>query len=106
MGGPLSHLRRAAAVDAVRPLVSPDLPDAVRASLVRLGLIRAGQPVTAERLTGGVSSDIWKVAAGDRVFCVKRAMARLAVKEEWLAPVERNRYERLWYETASARVPG
>jgi aminoglycoside phosphotransferase (APT) family kinase protein len=86
--------------------VSSDLPDTVRASLVRLGLVRAGEPVTAERLTGGVSSDIWKVVAGDRAFCVKRAMARLAVKDEWLAPVERNRYERLWYETASARVPG
>jgi len=86
--------------------VSSDLPDSVRASLVRLGVIRADQRVTTERLTGGVSSDIWKVAAGDRVFCVKRAMARLSVKDEWFAPVERNRYERLWYETASARVPG
>ena len=55
----------------------------------------------AERLTGGVSSDIWRVAAGGRVFCVKRAMAKLAVKDDWYAPVERNRYERLWYETAA-----
>ena len=62
--------------------------------------------MTAERLTGGVSSDIWKVAVGGRVFCVKRAMAKLAVKDDWFAPVERNRYERLWYETASDRVPG
>jgi aminoglycoside phosphotransferase (APT) family kinase protein len=106
MGRSLSHLRRAAAVDPATPLVSSDLPDTVRASLVGLGLLPADQPVTAERLTGGVSSDIWKVTAGGRVFCVKRAMARLAVKDEWLAPVERNRYERLWYETASARVPG
>ena len=60
----------------------------------------------AERLTGGVSSDIWKVTAGGRVFCVKRAMAKLAVKDDWFAPVERNRYERQWYEVAAARVPG
>src|SRR3954452_16713619 len=60
----------------------------------------------AERLAGGVSSDIWKVAAGDRVFCVKRAMAKLAVKDDWFAPIERNRYERLWYETARLAVPG
>ena len=62
--------------------------------------------MTAERLTGGVSSDIWRVAVGGRVFCVKRAMAKLAVKDDWFAPVERNRYERLWYETAGDRVPG
>jgi aminoglycoside phosphotransferase (APT) family kinase protein len=86
--------------------VSSDLPSTVRASLLRLGLISADEAVTAERLTGGVSSDIWKVASGGRGFCVKRAMAKLAVKDDWFAPVERNRYERLWYETASASVPG
>jgi len=63
-------------------------------------------PIDAERLIGGVSSDIWKVTAGDSVFCVKRAMPKLAVKQDWFAPVERNRFEQLWYETASRRVPG
>jgi len=82
------------------------LPDEILARLVRLGLARAGEAVTAERLTGGVSSDIWKVGAGGRTFCVKRAMAKLAVRDDWFAPVERNRYERQWYELASARVPG
>jgi aminoglycoside phosphotransferase (APT) family kinase protein len=75
-------------------------------SLRRLGLLNAGETATAERLTGGVSSDIWKVTSGGRVFCVKRAMPKLAVKDDWFAPVERNRYERLWYEAASDRVPG
>lgn len=69
-------------------------------------LIREGEAAVATRLTGGVSSDIWKVDAGGRTFCVKRAMAKLAVKDDWFAPVERNRYERLWYATADARVPG
>ena len=84
----------------------PSLPPDIIDRLSRLGLIPAGTPVEAERLSGGVSSDIWKVAAGGRVFCVKRAMAKLAVKDDWFVPVERNRYERLWYETAGARVPG
>ncbi|MCP4381353.1 MAG: aminoglycoside phosphotransferase family protein, partial [Hyphomicrobiales bacterium] len=83
-----------------------NLPPEIVASLVTQGLIGAGVSVEAERLTGGVSSDIWKVGAGDRVFCVKRAMAQLAVKDEWLVPVERNHYEREWYETVAARVPG
>jgi len=53
-------------------------------------------------LTGGVSSEIWKV--GD--VCVKRALPRLRVAQRWEAPVERNRYERMWLEAAAAAVPG
>lgn len=82
------------------------LPPEIVSSLVAQGLVGADVPVEAERLTGGVSSDIWKVVAGARTFCVKRAMAQLAVADEWLVPVERNHYEREWYETVSARVPG
>jgi aminoglycoside phosphotransferase (APT) family kinase protein len=82
------------------------LPGDVADRLVRMGLARPGETIAAERLTGGVSSDIWRVRAGERVFCVKRAMAKLAVKDDWFVPVERNRYERQWYEVASQRVPG
>ena len=82
------------------------LPPEICASLARLGLVSDSARVEAERLTGGVSSDIWKVAGFGRVFCVKRAMAKLAVKDDWFAPVERNRYERRWYEVAGARVAG
>ena len=82
------------------------LPDEIITRLVGLGLADADAPPSATRLTGGVSSDIWRVTAGGRVYCVKRAMAKLAVKDDWFAPVERNRYERQWYEIAAARVPG
>jgi aminoglycoside phosphotransferase (APT) family kinase protein len=82
------------------------LPPEIALRLAALGLLHAGAPPVAERLTGGVSSDIWKVTSGDRVFCVKRAMPKLAVEDDWFAPVERNRYERLWYEIAAGAVPG
>jgi aminoglycoside phosphotransferase (APT) family kinase protein len=55
-----------------------------------------------EELSGGVSSEIWKV--GD--VCVKRALPRLRVAQLWEAPISRNRYERLWLETAAAAAPG
>lgn len=32
-----------------------------------------------ERLTGGISSDIWKVTTPERRFCVKRALPQLAI---------------------------
>jgi aminoglycoside phosphotransferase (APT) family kinase protein len=87
-------------------MVAVSLPPEIVDGLARLGLVRPGAAIEAERLTGGVSSDIWKVTAAGRTFCVKRAMGKLAVKDDWFVPVERNRYERLWYETAAARVPG
>ncbi|KAA3625604.1 MAG: aminoglycoside phosphotransferase family protein, partial [Proteobacteria bacterium] len=57
-------------------------------------------------MTGGVSSEIWRVTAGGRVFCVKRALSKLKVTADWFAPVERNRYEVAWYESANELVPG
>ncbi len=57
-------------------------------------------------MTGGVSSEIWKATAGDKAYCVKRALDRLKVEAEWLAPVERNRFEVRWYQIAGRVVPG
>ncbi|MGH8726045.1 MAG: aminoglycoside phosphotransferase family protein, partial [Burkholderiales bacterium] len=54
-----------------------------------------------EELRGGVSSEIWKVGG----VCVKRALPRLRVAQQWEAPVERNRYERMWLEAAGAAAP-
>jgi aminoglycoside phosphotransferase (APT) family kinase protein len=57
-------------------------------------------------LTGGVSSEIWKIDLAAGPVCVKRALPRLRVAQRWEAPIERNRYERLWMEAAGAAVPG
>jgi hypothetical protein len=62
----------------------------------RTGLARAGEVPPVEALTGGVSSDIWRVDLSRSPVCVKRALPRLRVAQLWEAPVERNRYERLW----------
>ena len=70
------------------------------------GLAGAAETPPAQPLTGGVSSDIWKVDLAQGTVCVKRALPRLRVAQVWEAPVGRNRFERLWMETASALVPG
>jgi aminoglycoside phosphotransferase (APT) family kinase protein len=59
-----------------------------------------GRPTRMETLSGGVSSDIWRVELADRVVCVKRALPRLRVAQLWEAPIERNRYERQWLQLA------
>jgi 5-methylthioribose kinase len=56
-------------------------------------------------LTGGVSSDIYRVEQADRTFCVKRALARLKVAADWQVPVERNRWEVEWMRVAAGIVP-
>ncbi len=77
----------------------------VRTALERLGLARPDERLTFVRLTGGVSSDIWRVELARGPVCVKRALAKLRVREDWFAPVERNAYEAAWMRRAAAVVP-
>jgi aminoglycoside phosphotransferase (APT) family kinase protein len=57
-------------------------------------------------LSGGVSSDIWRVTTGKGTFCVKRALAQLKVAAEWKAPVSRNAIEWAYMELADEIAPG
>ena len=68
-------------------------------------LVRAGETPVWTPLSGGVSSDIWRLDSGGRSYCLKRALARLRVADDWTAPVERNLYEWRWFETVGARFP-
>ena len=62
---------------------------------------------TVEPLTGGVSSDIVRIALRDgREFCAKRALPQLKVAADWRAPPERNHYEVAWLRKAAEIVPG
>ena len=80
-------------------------PREIVAALRRMGLL-AGGAATGERLTGGVSSDIWRIDLPSGPVCVKRALAKLRVAADWRAPVERNIYEARWMQRAAAAVPG
>ena len=71
-----------------------------------MGLLAQGADAYGERLTGGVSSDIWRIDLAGGPVCVKRALAKLRVAADWQAPVERNRYEARWMQRANAAVPG
>ena len=69
------------------------------------GLVPRGMSARFERLPGGVSSDIWLVHAGDRSFCVKRALAQLRVAADWRAPIERNTKEAGWIKAVAGFMP-
>lgn len=79
---------------------------AIVAALVRLNLVRVGDVPPMTPLTGGVSSDIWRVELADGPVCVKRALPQLRVAQLWEAPVERSLYEWRWMKTAARIAPG
>jgi len=74
-------------------------------SLVRLGLLPVGERPVIRPLTGGVSSDIYRVDLAGGPVCVKRALPRLKVAADWRAPVERNAYEFAWMRAAASIEP-
>ena len=81
-------------------------PLEIIAALRSMGLLAAGPSVSGEALTGGVSSDIWRIDLPSGPICAKRALPRLKVAAVWEAPVIRNRYEAGWMRWAEAAVPG
>jgi 5-methylthioribose kinase len=86
--------------------LNDSLPDEALTLLRRAGLAGAAETPRARTLSGGVSSDIWRVELARGPVCVKRALPRLRVMQLWEAPIERNRYERLWMEAARLAAPG
>jgi aminoglycoside phosphotransferase (APT) family kinase protein len=88
-----------------QPMDQAEVEAGVSAALGRLGLARPGETPRFTRLTGGVSSDIWRVDLARGPVCVKRALAKLRVAQDWFAPVERNAYEAGWMRRAAAVAP-
>ena len=74
--------------------------------LRRAGLAGLDEHPRMEALSGGVSSDIWRVDLARGPVCVKRALAKLRVAQDWHAPVARNGFEYEWYRIAGAAAPG
>ncbi|MBX3706330.1 MAG: phosphotransferase [Pseudomonadales bacterium] len=79
------------------PTLEPD-PDFRKVIVDLLG--RPPETLRFTPLTGGVSSDIWRVDAPEASWCAKRALPRLRVQVLWEAPVARNAEEVRWLRTA------
>ncbi len=85
--------------------MTPPVPHDIIAALARAGLIEPGEQPLGEPLTGGVSSDIWRIDVRDGAVCVKRALPKLRVAANWEAPIERNAFEVAWMAVAAAVNP-
>jgi aminoglycoside phosphotransferase (APT) family kinase protein len=78
-------------------------PKDIIEALDRMHLLN-GASASGEPMTGGVSSDIWRIDLPSGPICVKRALSKLRVSEDWQAPVERNLYEARWMRVANQAV--
>lgn len=77
----------------------------VRVVLQNMGLLCADALLDVTPLTGGVSSNILKITANEKQFCLKQALPQLKVAKEWLAPVERIFAEIDWMVTVAGIIP-
>ncbi len=73
--------------------------------LAKLGFAEESEKLTFEPLTGGVSSDIWKVVSSRGEYCVKQALPRLKVAAKWEVSCERSHFEAEWLRVAGAIRP-
>ena len=82
-----------------------DLQEKCVRLIERLELAHASEIVEIEPLSGGVSCDIAAVDLGARKICVKFALPKLRVAEDWYAPPGRNAAEYNWLAFAQQIVP-
>jgi Ser/Thr protein kinase RdoA (MazF antagonist) len=80
-------------------------PAAMVNLLNRSGLTAGARPVRWTPLTGGVSSDLWRVDTPGLTVCVKAALPTLRVANPWNAPVSRNAVEVAWLRFAAEIAP-
>ena len=80
-------------------------PAAMVDFLCRSGLTRDARSARWTPLTGGVSSDLWRVDTPDLTVCVKAALPTLRVAGTWNAPVGRNAVEVAWLRFAADHAP-
>ncbi|HTQ14080.1 MAG TPA: aminoglycoside phosphotransferase family protein [Rhizomicrobium sp.] len=77
----------------------------VAAALRRMGLLGADEACAVTALCGGVSCDVWRVDLEERAICVKRALPRLRVSEDWRAPADRSGAEVDWLRLVAGIDP-
>lgn len=82
--------------------MSAEILDALR----RGGFLADGDVARLEPLTGGVSSDVFRLETAHGVYGVKRALPKLRVAADWRAPVERSHYEVEWLRASEPFAGG
>lgn len=77
----------------------------IYAALSACGLIDAGEQPQLLALGGGVSSEIYRFDTAAGPACIKRALPKLRVKQDWYAPIERSGFEAAWFDAVGKILP-
>jgi len=67
-------------------------------------IITSSNPIVTP-LTGGVSSDIFICDDGEHKIVIKKALAKLRIKDKWFAPTSRNKVEQDYIHYVSKICP-
>ena len=82
------------------------LPTSIINAAYKFKLLNTGEEFFSKKITDGVSSDIWYVKTKkNKEFCIKRALEKLTVKEDWHAPVSRNNFEAMYFKYCKKKFP-
>ena len=81
------------------------LPSEIYLSCIEFGLLSPREKFNQTKITTGVSSDIWYVEGEKKKFCIKRALKKLTVKEDWFAPVDRSNFEAEYFKVCRSISP-
>lgn len=82
------------------------LPIEVFNAACKFQLLNKSIDYNSKKITDGVSSDIWHVKTEQDIeFCIKRALAKLTVKEDWYAPISRSKFEAMYFQNCFAVAP-
>jgi len=73
-------------------------------SLRDMGLAGPHDEPRYRALTGGVSSEIWRVDLPSGAVCLKCALPKLRVEQDWFASVDRWKFEVAWFRVARSIV--
>ena len=82
------------------------LPIEVFNAACKFQLLNKSIDYNSKKITDGVSSDIWYVKTEQDIeFCIKRALAKLTVKEDWYAPISRSKFEAMYFQNCFEVAP-
>ena len=82
------------------------LPSSVHSAANKFKLLKLGEKFSSKKITDGVSSDIWHIKTKKNTeFCIKRALDKLTVKEDWFAPVSRSNFEAMYFKYCKKVMP-
>lgn len=80
------------------------MPDDIKQTLLpflkKVGLAENDSRIELAALSGGVSSDIYRLDMDGRAYCLKQALPKLKVDADWYADTDRSYYESEWLRFA------